>query len=121
MNSTEFEELVVEALESLPSAFVPYLENVEILVEPRLTRQIRQRLELEPGEVVYGFYEGVPLTEQGSDGVYLPATILIFQEPLERDFSSRLELRQEVRRTVLHELAHHLGISDERLDELGAY
>lgn len=121
MERASFEQLVLDALESLPSEFIPYLENVEIVIEPRLTRGVRRRYGLESDETVYGLYEGVPLPERSEDDVILPDMIIIFQAPLEQDFPDKHELREEVRRTVLHELAHHLGISDERLDELGAY
>jgi len=121
MKTAHFEQLVAEALDTLPAQFTSALQNVEIIVEPRLNREIRRKYDLRPSEVVYGMYEGVPLTERYSDEMYLPDTIILFQEPLEQDFPDEVELREEVRRTLLHELAHHLGISDERLDELGAY
>jgi predicted Zn-dependent protease with MMP-like domain len=121
MDYARFEQLVLDTLESLPPEFVPFLENVEIIIEPRLTRDIRQRYDLEPDDVVYGLYEGVPLPERSGDDITLPDMIILFQAPLEQDFPDEHELREEVRRTVLHELAHHLGISDERLEELGAY
>jgi predicted Zn-dependent protease with MMP-like domain len=121
MNHTEFEQLVLDALEYLPAQFLPFLNNVEIIIEPRMTPALRRRFELGPKEIVYGIYEGIPLPERDSHDTYLPDTITIFQEPLVRDFPAPDELREEVRRTVLHELGHHLGISDERLEELGAY
>ncbi|NJN65272.1 MAG: metallopeptidase family protein [Chloroflexaceae bacterium] len=120
-DSAAFEKLVAEVLDDLPPRFAAYLQNVEVIVEPRITRETCQRCGLRPGEVVYGLYEGVPMTRRGSGHAPLPATITIFYEPLERHCASRAELRREVRRTVLHELAHHFGISDERLEELGAY
>ncbi len=121
MDHHEFEQLVLDTLEHLPPQFIPYLNNVEIIIEPRITRTLRRKFDLEPKEIVYGIYEGVPLPERDSDHAYMPDTITIFQEPLVRDFPNPDTLRQEVRQTVLHELAHHLGISDERLEELGAY
>jgi predicted Zn-dependent protease with MMP-like domain len=121
LDAGEFEKLVAEVLDALPPQFTAYLQNVEVLVEPRITRDIRQRIGLRPGEVLYGLYEGVPMTRRGSGYAPLPATIIIFQEPLEQHCRSRIKLKQEIRRTVLHELAHHFGISDERLEELGAY
>lgn len=121
MQTDEFEQLVVATLESLPPEFRRYLATVECLVASRPTREDRRRLGLKPGEVVYGYYDGIPLTEGSAAFDGPPATIVIFQEPLERDFPDQDELRSQVRRTVLHEVAHHFGISDERLEELGAY
>jgi predicted Zn-dependent protease with MMP-like domain len=121
MDTSAFEQFVGEALDTLPEPFVRYLDNVEIVVERRPTSAHRRMLGLKPWQTVYGCYEGVPLTERSSDDFYPPDVITIFQEPLERDFRTHAALREEVRRTVLHEVAHVFGISDERLRDLGAY
>ncbi|HMQ34692.1 MAG TPA: metallopeptidase family protein [Chloroflexaceae bacterium] len=121
MDTEAFEQLVVEALEELPEAFAPYLENVEVIVARRPTREQRRALGLRPWQTVYGMYDGVPHPERTSGMVVLPDAIVIFQDPLERDFRGAAELRAQVRRTVLHEVAHVFGISDARLRELGAY
>ncbi|NTU84188.1 MAG: metallopeptidase family protein [Chloroflexales bacterium] len=120
MDSEEFEQLVVEALESLPEPFAAYLDNVEVIVSRRPSREQRRALGLKPWQTAYGMYEGVPYPERTSGMLVLPDTIVIFQEPLARDFPSAGELRDQVRRTVLHEIAHLFGISDERLRQLGA-
>lgn len=121
MDSETFEQLVVEALESLPADFARHLANVEVLVARRPTPQQRRALGLRPWQTVYGMYDGVPLTERSSEMIVAPDAIVIFQDPLMRDFRTGAELRAQVRRTVLHEIAHLFGISDERLHELGAY
>src|SRR5262245_13098333 len=110
-----FEELVLAALAEVPPALAGYLGNVEVLIERRPSREQRRRLGLKPWHTIYGLYEGVPLTERDSQMIALPDVITIFQEPLERDFPRPAALRAEVRRTVLHELAHAFGISDDRL------
>src|SRR5207248_1852469 len=75
---------------------------------------------LRPDETLYGLYEGVPLDEWGGDSVPVPSRIVLFRLPLEEDFPDPDELADEVRVTILHELAHHLGIEDEdRLAQLG--
>ena len=81
----------------------------------------RQRIENELGDedTLYGLYEGVPRTEYGADWVAVPNRITLFRLPLEEDFPDPRDLAEEVRLTVIHELAHHLGIDDDRLDELG--
>lgn len=117
MEKPDFANLVAEVIASLPPAFARHLETVEVVIAPRPSRDQRRALELKPWQTIYGLYEGVPLTDE----YHAPAMITIFQEPLERDFRTTAALREQVRRTVLHEIAHHFGISDERLRELGAY
>lgn len=117
-----FEELVAEALDSLPPDIQAKLENVEVVVEWRPSWAQLRRLGLRPGETLFGLYEGIPLVERTSSyGMVLPDKITIFRQPIEAHCRSDEQVRQLVRRTVLHELAHHFGISDERLHELGAY
>jgi len=122
MHDEEFNQLVVEAIDSLPQPFIGMLDNVEVIVLPRAGPEHRRSVRLKPWQTLYGLYQGVPLTERTHNyGLVAPDTIFIFQEPLVRDFGGPDQLRAQVRRTVLHELAHHFGISDERLHELGAY
>ena len=121
MDAESFESLVLEALDTLPAEFARYLENVEIQIEQRPTREHRRSVRLRHGYTLYGLYEGVPLTERVGGDPILPDLITIFQEPLERDFPQPDRLRDQVRRTILHEIAHFFGISDQRLRELDAY
>lgn len=122
MDRESFEAVVSGALASLPPEFARHLQNVEVVVATRPTRYHRKLLGLHPwqGHSLYGLYEGVPLTERGGEGIVMPDVITIFQGPLERDFP-RSELPEQIRRTVVHEIAHFFGISDERLRELDAY
>lgn len=121
MDQDPFEAIVAEALESLPAEFARCMANVEVQIEPRPTREHRRAVGLKPWQTLYGLYQGVPLTERVGGAPLLPDLITIFQEPLERDFLSREALRAQVRRTVLHEIAHFFGISDARLHDLDAY
>lgn len=117
-----FEALVSEALDGLPPDIQKKLENVEVVVEPRPSLSQLRRLRLGPGHTLFGLYEGVPLTRRTSHyGMVLPDKITIFREPIESRCRSDEQVRYVVRRTVLHELAHHFGISDQRLRELGVY
>jgi predicted Zn-dependent protease with MMP-like domain len=89
-------------------------------VERRPRRHHLREAGIGQNEVLLGLYEGVPLKDRTSDyGLVLPDRITIFQEPLERACRDEAELEREVRNTVLHELAHHFGTSDEELEELG--
>jgi predicted Zn-dependent protease with MMP-like domain len=120
MQRGRFVRLVREALTGLPSPYRDWLANVDVVVERRPGRQQLRSAGLGPRDSLFGLYEGIPLTERGSDyGLVLPDKITIFQEPLERSFPDRRELVAEVRRTVLHELAHYYGLSDEELERLG--
>lgn len=117
-----FETLVAEALDSLPPDIQEKLENVEVVVEWRPSMAQLRRLGLAPGHTLFGLYEGIPLTGRTSGyNMVLPDKITIFRQPIEAHCGSDEQVRRIVRRTVLHELAHHFGISDDRLRELGAY
>jgi predicted Zn-dependent protease with MMP-like domain len=118
----DFEALVAEALDSLPPDIQEKLENVEVIVEWRPSPAKSRRLGLHPGQSLFGLYEGVPQTKRTSNyGLVLPDKITIFQQPIEAYCRSDEQIKRLVRRTVLHELAHHFGISDDRLRELGVY
>ncbi|WP_226344912.1 metallopeptidase family protein [Agilicoccus flavus] len=108
----EFEDLVGEALDEVPAPMLDMLDNVAFFVED------------EPadgqGELL-GLYEGTPLTQRYSDwgAPRLPDRILLFRGPLTRAFRDLDELRHEIAVTIVHEMAHHLGIEEDRLHELG--
>ena len=121
MDAETFESLVIEALDTLPPEFARHLGNVEILIEARPTHEHRRAVGLKPWQTLYGLYQGVPLTVRSSSTLLLPDLITLFQEPLERDFPELDALRTQVRRTLLHEIAHFFGISDAELHELNAY
>ena len=109
----EFDEAVRDALESLPRELSDFMSNVEVVVEEEPPR----------GMPLLGLYQGIPLTRRGAFyGGALPDKITIFSGPLERLYGADPErLRREIRHVVLHEVAHHFGISDERLVELDRY
>jgi predicted Zn-dependent protease with MMP-like domain len=113
VDETEFEEVVRAAIDTLPPDLNEAMSNVAILVED----------EPPPGMPLLGLYEGIPLTSRtsGYSGVP-PDKITIYRLPLERLYGhDPALLRDQIRRVVLHEIAHHFGISDERLRELDRY
>jgi predicted Zn-dependent protease with MMP-like domain len=118
--SRRFERLVDHALAAIPDPFRAALKEVAIVIEDEPSRDQLIENGLHPDETLYGLYEGVPRTEWGADWAIQPNRISLFRIPLEDDFPDPGELENEVRLTVVHELAHHLGIDDDRLDELGA-
>ena len=114
-----FEQLVERALGGIPSPFRELLVEVAIVIDDEPTRDQLAESYLAKDEALYGLYEGVPRTEYGADWVAAPNRITLFRLPLEEDFPDPDDLAEEVRITVIHELAHHLGIDDDRLGELG--
>ncbi len=114
-----FEDLVDRAVAGIPMPFAAALDEVAIVIADEPSSFQRRENELDPDDTLYGLYEGTPRTAWGADDVPLPNTITIFRLPLEEDFADPLDLEDEVRITVIHELAHHLGIDDDRLEELG--
>jgi predicted Zn-dependent protease with MMP-like domain len=121
MTVEEFEDQVMEALDLVPDEFRDYLKDVAIVVEDWPSDEQRQRLQLRRNETLFGLYEGVPLPlRTGGYNLALPDRITLFQGPLEQYAGGdRERLRQQVRRTALHEIAHHFGFGEERLRELG--
>jgi predicted Zn-dependent protease with MMP-like domain len=116
----EFEKLVVDALDQIPEPFASQLENVDVVIEEEPSNEDLTLGDLAPGDTLFGLYQGVPQTER--DGNYtfvMPDKVTIFRGPISRACGSPAEIRDEVTVTVVHELAHHFGISDERLEELG--
>ena len=115
-----FDRLVDRAIASIPLRFRSALDGVAIVIADEPTPPQLRENGLGPDETLYGLYEGVPLAEWGADWAPVPTRILVFRLPLEEDFPDPDDLADEVRITLLHELAHHLGIEDEdRLRELG--
>jgi predicted Zn-dependent protease with MMP-like domain len=120
-----FEELVVEALGQIPDTLWQIVDNVAVTVEEWPSHHQLASVGMENGYgLLLGLYEGVPLTERSNHyGLVAPDLITIFRRPILQVCPPGDEdaIREQVRRTVLHEVAHHFGISDERLIELGAY
>ena len=116
MQRDRFRRLVHRALRDLPAIARDQLNNVEIVIEREPDAE-----DLEgagPGASLFGLYVGIPLVDRADYHMTLPDRIVIFQGPLERAFHAR-DIPEQVRITVVHEIAHHFGISDQRLHELG--
>lgn len=110
VSRVRFEELVRDALDSLPPDLGKEMDNVAVLVEDHAQ-----------GRPLFGLYEGVPLTRRGpmSYGGAMPDRITLYQDAICSVCSNEAEVVAQVRKTVIHEVAHHFGISDPRLEELG--
>lgn len=122
MELDDFAALVEEALRSLPERFLDELENVQVDVEEWPTRADLEAAGLSGRDrrALLGLYHGVPLTERGSYYMAFPDHITIYQKPIEALVGPDEErIKEQVRQTVIHEIAHYYGIDDDRLDELG--
>lgn len=114
-----FDACIQEALALIPEEFQPFLDNVEILVEDWASDAVLDELEVPLDEDLYGLYTGTPLPERDQALPPMPCQVTLFREPLLEDFPDPEDLRREIAVTVLHEIAHHFGISEARLEELG--
>jgi predicted Zn-dependent protease with MMP-like domain len=105
-----FEALVADALDSLPPDLGTQMDNVAVLVEDRAV-----------GRSLFGLYQGIPLTSRGpsSYGWVMPDRITLYQEAICSVCRTEADVVAQVRKTIIHEVAHHFGISDPRLEELG--
>jgi len=116
MSHAEFERVVDEALESLPARFAKMVENVVIGVEDEPNDEDLESLDESAGSSeLLGIYRGVALTERTHDMPLMPDEIVIFRGPINRVAPTREEAMQEVRETVIHELGHYFGLSDEEM------
>jgi predicted Zn-dependent protease with MMP-like domain len=120
VEAQKFEDLVAAAIESLPQEFQDSLENIDIVVADEPSKEQLRKSHLPKGEILLGLYEGVPLTNRSASyGGVVPDKITIFQKAIESTCRTDGEIVKEVQKTVKHEVAHHFGIDDDRLDELG--
>ena len=109
-----FDALVARALDTLPAAFLPYLEQVSVIVREYPTGE----QESDAGDGLLGLYEGVPRTERGEGEQDMLDRVFVFKREHEMAFTSLAELEDQVRRTVVHEIGHHFGLGE---DDMGEY
>ncbi|WP_147680965.1 metallopeptidase family protein [Actinomyces ruminicola] len=122
LTDAEFESAVADALDTIPAELAAQMDNVVVLVQDEPDPEMLSDADFDDDgqPTLLGLYDGVPLTERDAGwSLVLPDRILIFQGPLQRWCDSRQELVEQVAVTVIHEVAHHFGISDARLHELG--
>ncbi|HEY7218545.1 MAG TPA: metallopeptidase family protein [Candidatus Binatia bacterium] len=121
MDYQEIKKEVTRVIERLPRQFREQLRNVEFVVEKRPSNELLRAEGLDPRrDTLYGIYQGVPLPDRSHlDPPLLPDKITIFAEPLLEDFADIEELYEEIRLTVLHEIAHYFGMDEEEIEDLG--
>ena len=120
MDRGKFEELVSIAVSNLPDELIAKMENVDVLVQDWPTNDQLLRARLRKGCMLLGLYEGVPRTKRGQHyGLIPPDKITIFRIPIEEKCKQRnIEIATEIGKVVRHEIAHHFGISDARLEQI---
>ena len=119
MNKTRFTKLVEEALRDIPHRFREAMKNVAVVVEDEPSPELLEEMEMEPGDTLFGLYQGIPLTERDSHyGNTLPDRISIYQKPIEEACDDDEDIRQCVAETVIHEFGHYFGLSEEEIEEI---
>lgn len=115
----QFEAIVSQALDELPSKYTDNMNNVAIVYADDPDEHQRQKLKLRCGESLYGLYEGIPLTKRGAGySLVLPDKITIFKNTLVQDSRDLAELKANVKHTLWHEIAHHFGLGHSRIHKL---
>ena len=119
MRRVEFERLVADALASIPRRFRDAMANLAIVVEDEPSRELLDDMDIEPSDTLLGLYQGTPLTERAWDyGNALPDRILLFQGPLERDSDDENDLVVAIGETLIHEIGHYFGLSEEQIEDI---
>lgn len=119
LSDRRFRQLVDEALGLVPEEFRPYLAGVPVVIEDWAPDDLLDELGVPEDETLYGLYSGRALTEGRAESGDLPSRVTIYRGPLLEDCADEADLREEIATTVIHEIAHHFGIDEDRLEELG--
>ena len=119
MERSAFERLVAEALASIPRRFKKAMQNIAIVVEDEPGPELLREMDIEPPDTLLGLYQGTPLTERGwGYGNTLPDRVLIFQGPHERDAEDEEDLVVSIGETLIHEIGHYFGMSEDEIQEI---
>ena len=119
MDRKHFESLVAEALASIPRRFKKAMHNIAIVVEDEPSLDVLEEMEIEPPDTLLGLYQGIPLTERSATyGNALPDRVIIFQGPHEREAEDEDDLVVAIGETLIHEIGHYFGLSEEEIEEI---
>jgi predicted Zn-dependent protease with MMP-like domain len=121
MELSQFEQLVRLALIELPHEFQSRMENVDVVVEDRASRDQLIGSGLDEDECLLGLYEGIPLPDRYDYNLVLPDKITLFKTSIESICETEQDIIREIQDTVVHEVAHHFGIGDDDLDAMGVH
>lgn len=115
----DFEGLINTSIDELPPQYIEGLKNVAIVTADEPSNEQRQKLHLHYGQTLYGLYEGIPLTRRGNGyNLVLPDKITIFKKPLEESSHSLTNLKEHIKHTLWHEIAHYFGLDHDRMYRL---
>jgi predicted Zn-dependent protease with MMP-like domain len=119
MRREKFERLVAEAVMLIPRRFRREMHNLALVVEDEPSPELLDEMEIEPPDSLYGLYQGTPLPERSwAFGNHLPDRITIFQRPIEEDCEDEDEIRAVIGETLIHEVGHYFGMSEEEIEEI---
>src|SRR5688500_14082673 len=119
MTRAAFERLVTEAIALIPKRLRRQIRNVALVVEDEPSLELLEEMDIEPPDSLYGLYQGTPLTERTYPwGNTLPDRITIFQKPIEEDCEDEDEVRAVIGETLIHEVGHYFGLSEEEIEEI---
>ena len=119
MTRAEFERLLVEAIALIPGRFRREMKNLALVVEEEPSQDLLEEMEIEPPDSLYGLYQGTPLPERTwAFGNQLPDRITLFQRPIEEDCEDEDEVRAVIGETLIHEVGHYFGLSEEEIEEI---
>jgi predicted Zn-dependent protease with MMP-like domain len=119
MTRERFRQLVAEALDTIPARFRRHLQNIAVVVEDEPSPTLLAEMDIEPPDTLFGLYQGTPLTERRWDhGNVLPDRIVIFQGPIEDVSETEDDVVTEVGETLIHEVGHYFGLSEDEIEEI---
>ena len=119
MTRAAFEQLVHEAVTLIPKRFRREITNLALVIESEPSADLLEEMEIEPPDTLYGLYQGTPLTERTwGYGNTLPDRIVIFQRPIEEDCEDEDEIRAVIGETLIHEVGHYFGLSEEEIEDI---
>jgi len=119
MTREKFEQLVAEAITLIPKRFRREMRNIAIVVEDEPSAELLEEMEIEPPDSLYGLYQGTPLTERTSSyGNTLPDRVTLFKTPIEEDCDDEDDVRAVIGETLIHEVGHYFGLSEEEIEEI---
>jgi predicted Zn-dependent protease with MMP-like domain len=118
ISEQQFEQLVQEAVESLPETHRSKIKNMGFFVRQLPSIEQARKAGLKPGMTLFGLYEGIPLSQRNGASIVMPDMITIFQEPIENRSNDLKELRQHVKHTVWHEVAHYFGLNHKQIYDI---
>jgi predicted Zn-dependent protease with MMP-like domain len=119
MTREKFEQLVADAITLIPKRFRREMKNIAIIVEDEPSADLLEEMEIDPPDSLYGLYQGTPLPERTAGwGNTLPDCVTLFQKPIEEDCDDDDDVRMVIGETLIHEVGHYFGLSEEEIDEI---